>query len=103
MQGQKGPALALCTLYQRTGTCLDSCCRFAHGEDELQRRERMHRDAQQKGDGGGAGGKALPAPKGYNYALAPAPRNLSPKVIEAMKTCVAVPAALQLCMAIRAR
>ena len=84
-QGQKGPTLALCTQYQRNGTCLDGSCRLAHGEEELQRRERAVREGQgQRGAGAPAG------PKGFNYALAPAPRNLSPKVIEAMKTYAAL-------------
>jgi hypothetical protein len=102
-QGQKGPALALCTQYQRSGACLDGGCRFAHGEEELLRRERAARKAlqqqqQQCSSAGGPPAAAAAPPQGFSYASAPAQRKLSPKVIEAMKTCASarLPCALPL-------
>ena len=43
MQGQKPLELALCSQFERSGSCLDGACRFAHGSDELQHRERAFR------------------------------------------------------------
>ena len=48
-QGQKPLELALCSQFERAGSCLDGSCRFAHGTDELQKRERAFRCARGPG------------------------------------------------------
>ncbi|KAK9903428.1 hypothetical protein WJX75_005335 [Coccomyxa subellipsoidea] len=73
----KGVALQLCAHFERTGQCPDPKCRFAHGMEDLKQRQ-----ARAKG---GEEGRAA-AGKAFNPALAPAPRKLSPAVLEAIRS-----------------
>ncbi|BDA50054.1 probable mRNA decay activator protein ZFP36 at N-terminal half [Coccomyxa sp. Obi] len=76
----KAAALQLCAAFERTGQCPDPHCRFAHGSEELAKRQ-----SKTKGAGGGADADAN-GTKPFNPALAPAPRKPSLYVLEAMKS-----------------